>query len=380
MDNYRGIYFGNNADDNPKYYEGGAHFKYKDLYKTLESLYKERYKNNYTDSEHNINNNKRFIKPKEIVNQNQTRNFKPRIQSLSGEISEMSKNNQKKLYTTRNKNNVIDDVNYSNYNDNNDNFNKQYSSDFHINKNIDINNKIFKATNQNYYHNYSNSIGNNFLTNLNLNEIDLKESYRSNINRNNSNISTFNKAKIISPILISNSNINETSSRNLNQSKTNSNTYLMKNTNYLNKENNFSEKFLQIQNQINLLKLKNKIKIKEEKNNILISRNKDIKPMIYSNNNNYNNINTNSSSIYFSRNAKSINLNTNSINSNNPLIINYKYHHNQNNNYLSNNFNDNIPSFSSNSKVFNNYLINTNVPINKSYVSTNREMRYNNNY
>ena len=380
MDNYRGIYFGNNADDNPKYYEGGAHFKYKDLYKTLESLYKERYKNYYTDSEHNINNNKRFIKPKEIVNQSQTRNFKPIIQSLSGKISEMSKNNQKKLYTTRNKNNLNDDVNYSNYNDNNDNFNKQYSSDFHINKNIDINNKIFKATNQNYYHNYSNSIGNNFLTNLNLNDIDSKESFRSNIIRNNSNISTFNKAKIISPILISNSNINETSSRNLNQSKTNSNTYLMKNTNYLNKENNFSEKFLQIQNQINLLKLKNKIKIKEEKNNILISRNKDIKPMIYSNNNNYNNINTNSSSIYFSRNAKSINLNTNSINSNNPLIINYKYHHNQNNNFSSNNFNDNIPSFSSNSKVFNNYLINTNVPINKSYVSTNREMRYNNNY
>ena len=210
MDNYRGIYFGNNVDDNPKYYEGGAHFKYKDLYKSLESLYKERYKNYYTDSEHNINNNKRFIKTNEIVNQNQTRNFKPIIQSLSCKISEISKNNQKKLYTTRNKNNVNDDVNYSNYNDNNDNFNKQYSSDFHINKNIDINNKIFKATNQNYYHNYSNSIGNNFLTNLNLNEINLKESFRSNINRNNSNISTFNKAKIISTILIRISKINET--------------------------------------------------------------------------------------------------------------------------------------------------------------------------
>ena len=40
MDNYRGIYFNNQKEQ--KYFEGGAHFKYKDLYNKLLELYNKR--------------------------------------------------------------------------------------------------------------------------------------------------------------------------------------------------------------------------------------------------------------------------------------------------------------------------------------------------
>ena len=36
VENYKGVYFGN--ENEQKYYEGGAHFKYKDLYNILENL------------------------------------------------------------------------------------------------------------------------------------------------------------------------------------------------------------------------------------------------------------------------------------------------------------------------------------------------------
>ena len=38
MEDYKGIYY--NDDKEQQYYEGGAHFKYKELYKILEELSK----------------------------------------------------------------------------------------------------------------------------------------------------------------------------------------------------------------------------------------------------------------------------------------------------------------------------------------------------
>jgi hypothetical protein len=38
MNEYKGIYYNDNTEQ--KYYEGGAHFKYNDLYKILEELVK----------------------------------------------------------------------------------------------------------------------------------------------------------------------------------------------------------------------------------------------------------------------------------------------------------------------------------------------------
>ena len=37
MQEYKGIYYGDTNEQ--KFYEGGAHFKYSDLYKILEKLY-----------------------------------------------------------------------------------------------------------------------------------------------------------------------------------------------------------------------------------------------------------------------------------------------------------------------------------------------------
>ena len=38
IDNYKGVYFGNDTNEQ-QFYEGGAHFKYSDLYNILENLY-----------------------------------------------------------------------------------------------------------------------------------------------------------------------------------------------------------------------------------------------------------------------------------------------------------------------------------------------------
>ena len=44
IENYKGIYFGD--ENEQQYYEGGAHFKYKDLYNILEELIKKEEKMN----------------------------------------------------------------------------------------------------------------------------------------------------------------------------------------------------------------------------------------------------------------------------------------------------------------------------------------------
>ncbi len=38
MEEYKGLYYNDNTEQ--KFYEGGAHFRYKDLYKILEELVK----------------------------------------------------------------------------------------------------------------------------------------------------------------------------------------------------------------------------------------------------------------------------------------------------------------------------------------------------
>lgn len=41
MEDYKGIYYNNNDDDEQNFYEGGAHFRYKDLYDILFQLEKQ---------------------------------------------------------------------------------------------------------------------------------------------------------------------------------------------------------------------------------------------------------------------------------------------------------------------------------------------------
>ena len=48
MDEYKGIYYGDSTE--PKFFEGGAHFKYKDLYRCLEKIYKQQTPISYNNS------------------------------------------------------------------------------------------------------------------------------------------------------------------------------------------------------------------------------------------------------------------------------------------------------------------------------------------
>ena len=41
MEDYKGIYYNNNDDDDQNFFEGGAHFRYKDLYEILLQLEKQ---------------------------------------------------------------------------------------------------------------------------------------------------------------------------------------------------------------------------------------------------------------------------------------------------------------------------------------------------
>ena len=361
MDNYKGIYVENKINEGPKFFEGGAHFKYSELYKILELIYKERNKVNSIEKEYNKN----IILNSQIINQ--SRNFKPLIQSLTHKNSE-----NKKHFNPRNKNDSNNNNSNSNsyYNNTNYNyFNKQYSSDYHINKNININNKIYKSTNQKIYHNNSNSIGNNFYSNLNLNEINLRESLKSNnynINRNNSNNTSLIKPKIISPLEINNLNNNKETHNRIQSGEIDSNSYFTKDSKIYLIKDNFSKKFMNIQNKINQLKYKSFSKNKRENiDNNLISRNKEFKPVFYNNYNYINNMNSNT--FYFTKNSNSINL----IN-NNPILINYKYNVNENDRF--NDYNDNI-LYSSNKINLSN-----NISSNKDFMNHNRVFRYSNNF
>ncbi len=107
--NFKGIFY--NVNEEQKFFEGGAHFKYNDLYKILESIYKERIKSNSTEKNNNLSNNK-IISSYKILYQNQSRNFKPLVQSLTNKKND----NNKKLYTSRNRNNNNINVNFKNNN------------------------------------------------------------------------------------------------------------------------------------------------------------------------------------------------------------------------------------------------------------------------
>ena len=73
-DNYKGFFY--NDNDEPKYFEGGAHFKYIDLYEKLENLVKKEVENYISiedKNEKNIKINNRLV----LKNQfNMSRNIK----------------------------------------------------------------------------------------------------------------------------------------------------------------------------------------------------------------------------------------------------------------------------------------------------------------
>ena len=261
MENYKGYYINNRINNKPKFYEGGAHFKYSDLYKILKSFQqiKEEEKNN--EKKNNIN--------EKNDSNNKSRNIKPVFQSFTQKIPEnKSENGILSFSKSKNFSNLTNETIQISFNSNKIKKSKQqihFNSNSSLGKNIN-NNEI----NKNYVNNKSNNIINiiNNLPHINFKKI-LKET-------NN-------------PIQLLSIGKNTVKSRNLNFSKLNTINNI--NCNSL-RENTFAKKYINPFNKIT------HFRIVSPKNNSLSSRNKIISKSISLNKNylseiNINNINNN---------------------------------------------------------------------------------------
>ena len=103
------MYFDNPTELN--YYEGGAHFRYKDLCNMLENLIKfiPRFRHGRSES-NNVQGNRGNIVNINISggNKKQSRNIKPLIQSLTQKLSEITKDRGENSINIINKNNTIE--------------------------------------------------------------------------------------------------------------------------------------------------------------------------------------------------------------------------------------------------------------------------------
>ena len=157
MDNYRGIYFNNSKS--LMFFEGGAHFKYIDLYKKLLEL--NNIKNNISLPEKSYNFNLSTLKS----------NFNEQIIDNTIKIIKKEKNPQKSVKKSRNKR-INMHLNYSDSMDNNQfkeiNLNISIKSKDNIKNNNILNTKINETTSIIYYPNkmsqklHNNSINKNY--------------------------------------------------------------------------------------------------------------------------------------------------------------------------------------------------------------------------
>ena len=239
MDNYKGIYY--NETKKQKYFEHGAHFRYKDLFKYLLSLGGIIPDDDFYYSD--INN---------IIKMNKN------LHSFSQK--EKNKKNQPK---TRN----ILNYNYEN-NPNTkitlDTYNGQKNNSLSINKsknfelkNIVINNYYFFDENNNIY-------CNNYNDNNNKNNID--KSIYPNTERNHININL--RKEIFNKKIISNKNNNNTNENNNNNENNNKNSLInfLKNIHPKNK----SEALLKKSSNIQIFKNM----VRKKKNTMLIKKNR----------------------------------------------------------------------------------------------------------
>ena len=113
---YKGMYFDNQKE--PRYYEGGAHFKYKELVIVLNQLIKTlpQYQHERSESSKvhrnnvlNINlvNEANAINPNNKEQVKQSRNIKPLMQSLTQKITEFTKD-KNELSVIKNKVNTVE--------------------------------------------------------------------------------------------------------------------------------------------------------------------------------------------------------------------------------------------------------------------------------
>ena len=272
MESYKGLYFNNKKEEKTKFFEGGAHFKYIDLYKKLDSLSKQLNVKNKINSEEQKLFDKKI---KNLIPENQSRNIKSIIISLS------QRNNKKKLFTSRNHNSLI---------------NKSYQSS-NDSKNNSINNiNIIKTRNKIKSQQIEKKKINNSILNKisNLNYSYIIQSKSRNKNEKNTKSNSLNEIKtILSKRKI---NIINVKSRNINKyNHSNSSCIKFNKKDNSNEIGNLKEMFI-------LKKapsLYTKISINPKFNffnlNNFYTKNKSIKPIIFDKNNSNSNIFDNNS-------------------------------------------------------------------------------------
>ena len=197
INNFKGIYFGNDTDEQ-QFYEGGAHFKYKDLCEILEKILltiplerrerseKQQRKSNLEIIESDDNNNK----------SRNNKTIKPLIESLTQKFTDFNKDKESEnlnieIFTfgedrsetyNNNNNNHINNININNNNINNQSRNFKQKS--HV-----PNNSKIHAKNQS--NNSSNNIKNKSKIyideNINKNSIDFRNSFLQKMDKINGN-------------------------------------------------------------------------------------------------------------------------------------------------------------------------------------------------
>ena len=135
MDNYKGIYY--NESKEQKYFEGGAHFRYKDLFKTLMDLGgimpEDNYNNTSKNNEINKNNDK-ILSLSNLLQKNQEK----KINQKTRNVNQFNYVNNPNTRITFNKNSI-----------NKTKYLVKKNSFINHSRNVD-NNHFFDETNKNY--------------------------------------------------------------------------------------------------------------------------------------------------------------------------------------------------------------------------------------
>ena len=183
IDNYKGVYFGNDTNEQ-QFYEGGAHFKYKDLCDILEKILltiplerremseEPQRKSNLEIIESNDNNNK----------SRNNKTIKPLIESLTQKFTDFNKDKENEninieIFTFGEDRSETNNNNNNNININKKNLNNQ-SRNFKQKSHVPNNSKIHAKNQSN---NSSNNIKNKSKMyideNINKNSIDFRKSF-----------------------------------------------------------------------------------------------------------------------------------------------------------------------------------------------------------
>ena len=109
MNEYKGLYYGDDENDEPKFFEHGAHFRYNELYNILENLLKKLPNNRRGFSEDNINSNYKTKnqnsnkKEKKFVNNNIIHNIMSRNKNIENDNNNNNNNSNNTFVKIENK-------------------------------------------------------------------------------------------------------------------------------------------------------------------------------------------------------------------------------------------------------------------------------------